>query len=47
LATDVQTASGRDHLEDFILRLKNFKFDEHFDKNQIIIFIMSQLEFVD
>ena len=30
-ATDVQTASGRDHLDDFILRLKNFKFDEHFD----------------
>ena len=30
-ATDVQTASGRDHLEDFILRLKDFKFDEHFD----------------
>ena len=30
-ATDVQTASGRDHLEDFILRLKAFKFDEHFD----------------
>ena len=31
-ATDVQTASGRDHLEDFILRLKDFKFDEHFDE---------------
>ena len=30
-ATDVQTASGKDHLDDFILRLKNFKFDEHFD----------------
>ncbi len=30
-ATDVQTASGRDHLEDFILRLKDFRFDEHFD----------------
>jgi aldehyde dehydrogenase (NAD+) len=29
-ATDVQTASGRDHLEDFIVRLKDFKFDEHF-----------------
>ena len=27
----MQTASGRDHLEDFILRLKDFKFDEHFD----------------
>ena len=31
-ATEVQTASGRDHLEDFILRLKDFKFDEHFDE---------------
>src|SRR5210317_1007979 len=31
-ATDVQTASGLAHLEDFILRLKNFKFDEHFDE---------------
>ena len=31
-ATEVQTASGRSHLEDFILRLKNFKFDEHFNK---------------
>ena len=31
-ATDVQTASGQTHLEDFILRLKNFKFDEHFDE---------------
>ena len=31
-STDVQTASGRDHLEDFILRLKDFKFDEHFDE---------------
>ena len=30
-ATDVQTASGRDHLEDFILRLKDFKFDHQFD----------------
>ena len=30
-ATDVQTASGKDHLDDFILRLKNFKFEEHFD----------------
>ena len=29
---DVQTASGRDHLEDFILRLKNFNFEEHFDE---------------
>ena len=31
-STDVQTASGRDHLEDFILRLKNFKLEEHFDE---------------
>ena len=31
-ATDVQTASGQSHLEDFILRLKDFKFDEHFNK---------------
>ena len=30
-ASDVQTASGQAHLEDFILRLKEFKFDEHFD----------------
>ena len=31
-ATDVQTASGQSHLEDFILRLKNFEFDEHFNE---------------
>ena len=31
-ASDVQTASGQAHLEDFILRLKEFKFDEHFDE---------------
>ena len=31
-ATDVQTASGQSHLEDFILRLKDFKFDEHFEE---------------
>ena len=30
-ATDVQTASGQAHLEDFILRLKEFKFDKQFD----------------
>ena len=29
---DVQTASGQSHLEDFILRLKDFEFDEHFNK---------------
>ena len=26
-----QTAAGQSHLEDFILRLKDFKFEEHFD----------------
>ena len=31
-ATDAQTTSGQSHLEDFILRLKDFEFDEHFDK---------------
>ncbi len=30
-ATDVQTATGQSHLEDFILRLKEFKFDHRFD----------------
>ena len=30
-ATDAQTASGQSHLEDFILRLKDFEFDEHFN----------------
>ena len=30
-ATSVHTASGQSHLEDFILRLKNFKFEENFD----------------
>ncbi len=30
-ATEVQTGSGQSHLEDFILRLKEFNFDEHFD----------------
>ena len=27
-ASDVQTVSGQSHLEDFILRLKNFKFEK-------------------
>ena len=36
-ATDVQTGSGQTHLEDFILRLKDFEFDEHFDENCIKI----------
>ena len=31
-ATDVQTGSGQTHLEDFILRLKDFEFDEHFNQ---------------
>jgi len=30
-ATDVQTATGQSHLEDFILRLKEYKFDHQFD----------------
>jgi len=30
-ATSVHTASGQSHLEDFILRLKNFKFEEYFN----------------
>ena len=30
-ATNVQTGSGQAHLEDFIIRLKEFNFDEHFD----------------
>ena len=32
-ATDVQTSSGQSHLEDFIKRLKEFKFDEQFEPN--------------
>ena len=46
-ATDVQTASGQAHLEDFILRLKEFKFDEHLMKNLITIFITNLLVYVD
>jgi aldehyde dehydrogenase (NAD+) len=30
-STSAQTASGQAHLEDFILRLKNFNFEKHFD----------------
>ena len=30
-ATSTHTASGQAHLEDFILRLKKFKFEEHFN----------------
>ena len=37
-SSNVQNASGQSHLEDFIIRLKNFKFDKQFDSksnNQI------------
>ena len=30
-SSSAQTASGQSHLEDFILRLKSFNFEEHFD----------------
>ena len=30
-SSSAQTASGQSHLEDFILRLKNFNFEIHFD----------------
>ena len=30
-STNVQTASGQSHIEDFILRLKNFNFEKQFD----------------
>ena len=30
-SSSAQAASGQSHLEDFILRLKNFNFEEHFD----------------
>ena len=30
-SSSAQTASGQSHLEDFILRLKDFNFEEHFD----------------
>jgi len=30
-SSSAQTASGQSHLEDFILRLKGFNFEEHFD----------------
>ena len=32
-STDVQTVSGQSHLEDFILRLKEFSFDRKFNEN--------------
>ena len=32
-ASSVQAASGQSHIEDFVLRLKNFKFEEQFDSN--------------
>jgi aldehyde dehydrogenase (NAD+) len=31
-SASAQTTSGQSHLEDFILRLKKFNFEEHFDK---------------
>ena len=31
-ASSVQNMSGQSHLEDFILRLKNYKFEDHFDE---------------
>ena len=30
-SSSTQTASGQSHLEDFILRIKDFNFEEHFD----------------
>ena len=30
-SSSTHTASGQSHLEDFIIRLKEFKFEEHFD----------------
>ena len=30
-SSSAQTASGQSHLEDFILRLKDFNFEKHFD----------------
>ena len=30
-SSSAQTASGQSHLEDFILRIKNFNFEKHFD----------------
>jgi aldehyde dehydrogenase (NAD+) len=30
-SSSAQTTSGQSHLEDFILRLKNFNFEKHFD----------------
>ena len=30
-AISTHAASGQSHIEDFILRLKEFKFEEHFD----------------
>ena len=32
-ASEVQTSSGQAHLEDFILRLKEYKFEKQFDSN--------------
>ncbi|GIS78037.1 MAG: hypothetical protein CM1200mP13_13960 [Candidatus Pelagibacterales bacterium] len=46
-ATDVQTGSGQTHLEDFILRLKDFEFDEHFDQKSNNHIYYKPMEFVD
>ena len=35
-SSSTHTTSGQSHLEDFILRLKEFKFEEHFDSKSII-----------
>ena len=35
-AISTHAASGQSHLEDFILRLKEFNFEKHFTQNQII-----------
>ena len=32
-SSSAQTSSGADHINDFILRLKNFEFEKRFNKN--------------
>ena len=32
-SSSAQTSSGADHINDFILRLKNFEFEKKFNKN--------------
>ena len=41
-SSSAQTASGQSHLEDFILRLKDFNFEEHFDSKSNNHIIMNQ-----